>query len=60
MGKGSKNKPYFAWEMAEEFAVNSEPYQLEPTFLQLTNSDVTIFISDNVSDRSTITRARKR
>ena len=30
MGEGSKYKPYFAWEMAKEFAVNIEPYQFEP------------------------------
>ena len=29
MGKGCKYKPYFAREMAEEYAVNIEPYQLE-------------------------------
>ena len=41
MGMGSKYKPYFAWEMVEEFAVNIQPYQFK--FLQLANSDVTIF-----------------
>ena len=29
MGKGCKYKPYFAQEMAEECAVNIEPYQFE-------------------------------
>ena len=29
MGKGCKDKPYFAREMAEEYAVNIEPYQFE-------------------------------
>ena len=30
VGKGPKYKPYFAQEMAEEYAVNIEPYQFEP------------------------------
>ena len=29
MGNGCKYKPYFAREMAEEYAVNIEPYQFE-------------------------------
>ena len=29
MGKGCKYKPYFAREMAEEYAVNIELYQFE-------------------------------
>ena len=29
VGKGCKYKPYFAREMAEEYAVNIEPYQFE-------------------------------
>ena len=30
MEKGCKYKPYFSPEMAEEYAVNIEPYQFEP------------------------------
>ena len=29
-GEGNQIKPYFAWEMAEDFAVNIELYQFEP------------------------------
>ena len=29
-GEGNRVKPYFAWEMAEAFIVNIEPYQFEP------------------------------
>ena len=40
LGKGSNS---FVWEMAEELAVNSEPYHFEPTFLQLAKSNTTKF-----------------
>ena len=30
MGKEREYKPNFAWEMAEEYGVNIEPYQFEP------------------------------
>ena len=30
MGKGKKYRANFAWEMAEEYAVDIDPYQFEP------------------------------
>ena len=55
VGKGSKYKPYFAWEMAEEFAVNIEPYQFKPMASESNGES-----SDDSSDNETYNVNKER
>lgn len=44
----SKYKPYFAWKMAEEYAVNIEPHQFKPMASESAGES-----SDDSSDNNT-------